>query len=84
MDTTVIIVAYKSEHLIEKNINKFHKTNQIIVIDNSQDESLKKNIESKYKNVNVILNENKGFSQAANLGARYTDTNIYYFAALII
>jgi GT2 family glycosyltransferase len=81
MDTTVIIVAYKSEHLIEKNINKFHKTNQIIVIDNSQDESLKKNIESKYKNVNVILNENKGFSQAANLGARLAKTKYLFFCS---
>ena len=58
MDTTVIIVAYKSEHLIEKNINKFHKTNQIIVIDNSQDESLKKNLNLSKK----IKLENFGLS----------------------
>tara|TARA_B110000008_G_scaffold77867_1_gene79393 strand:+ start:295 stop:1104 length:810 start_codon:yes stop_codon:yes gene_type:complete len=81
MDTTVIIVAYKSEHLIEKNIDKFQKKNQIIVIDNSQDEGLKKNIEYKYKNVKVILNKNKGFGQAANLGARLAKTKYLFFCS---
>lgn len=81
MDTTVIIVAYKSEHLIETNINKFNKKTQIIVIDNSKDENLKKNIEFKFKNVKVVLNENNGFGQAANLGARLAKTKYLFFCS---
>ena len=81
MDTTIIIVSYKSEHLIEKNIDKFNKETKIIVIDNSQDENLKKNIEYKFKNVKVVLNENKGFGQAANLGARLAKTKYLFFCS---
>ena len=44
MDTTVIIVSYKSDHLIEKNIAIFDKETKIIIIDNSQNKNLKRDI----------------------------------------
>ena len=81
MDTTVIIVSYKSDHLIEKNIEKFNKETKIIIIDNSNDKNLKINIENKYKNVTVILNINKGFGQAANLGAKLANTKYLFFCS---
>ena len=49
MKTTVVIVSYKSDHLIEKNIEKFDNQTRIIVIDNSQNINLKNNLEHKYK-----------------------------------
>lgn len=81
MDTTVIIVSYKSDHLIEKNIEKFDKETKIIIIDNSSNKNLKKNIENKFKNVTVILNINKGFGQAANLGAKLANTKYLFFCS---
>ena len=42
MDTTVIIVSYKSEHLIEKYCN-FSKETKIIIVDNSKNITQKKN-----------------------------------------
>jgi len=81
MDTTVIIVSYKSNHLIEKNIEIFDKKTKIIIIDNSQDENLKKDIEKKHENVSVILNLNKGFGQAANLGAKLANTKYVFFCS---
>ena len=81
MDTTVIIVSYKSDHLIEKNIEIFDKKTQIIIIDNSQNKNLKRDIENNYENVTVILNLNKGFGQAANLGAKLAKTKYVFFCS---
>lgn len=81
MDTTVIIVSYKSDHLIEKNIEIFDKKTKIIVIDNSQNKNLKNNIEKNHENVTVVLNLNKGFGQAANLGAKLAKTKYIFFCS---
>ena len=81
MDTTVIIVSYKSDHLIEKNIAIFDKEIKIIIIDNSQNKNLKENIENNHENVTVILNSNKGFGQAANLGAKLAKTKYVFFCS---
>ena len=81
MDTTVIIVSYKSEHLIEKNIAIFSKETKIIIVDNSKNINLKKKIENKHRNVTVILNLNQGFGQAANLGAKLAKTKYIFFCS---
>ncbi len=54
---SVIIVSYKSEYVIENCINSIDNQIEIIVIDNSNNEYLKKKIESKYKNVRCILSK---------------------------
>ena len=81
MNTTVIMVAFKSESLIFKNIENFPNNIKIIIIENSGNFDLKEKIESNYKNVKVILNENKGFGQAANLGAKCADTKYLLFCS---
>ena len=81
MNTTVIIVSYESEHLIEQNIKSYDENTKIIVIENSENFSLKNKIERKYKNVEIILNKNYGFGQAANLGAKLTKTKNIFFCS---
>ena len=79
MDISVVIVSYKSEHLIIKNIEKFNKNTRIFVIENAEDKTLKEQIENKFRNVKVILNKNRGFGQAANLGAELAKTKYIFF-----
>ena len=68
---SVIIVSYKSEHVIENCINSIDDQIEIIVIDNSNNDSLKKKIETKYKNVRCILSEkNLGMGAGNNLGIK--------------
>jgi len=81
MNTTVIIVAYKSEKIIENNLNKLDANCRIVIIDNSQNENFKIYIEKKYKNVKVVLNDNKGFGQAANLGVKLAATEYIFFCS---
>ena len=54
---SVIIVSYKSEYVIENCINSIDNQIEIIVIDNSNNEDLKKKIEAKYKNVKCIFSK---------------------------
>ncbi len=68
---SVIIVSYKSEYVIENCINSIDSEIEIIVIDNSNNNDLKKDIESKYQNVKCILSkENLGMGAGNNLGIK--------------
>ena len=52
---SVVIVSYKSEHVIENCINSIGSEIEIIIIENSNNIEFKKKIENKYKNVKCIL-----------------------------
>jgi N-acetylglucosaminyl-diphospho-decaprenol L-rhamnosyltransferase len=78
---TIIIVSYKSNHIIHNCLNSIDKDIKIIVIDNSNDRSFKKNLEMKYKNVYCITSsKNLGMGAGNNLGIKIAKTDF----ALII
>ena len=81
MNTTIIMVSFKSEILIEKNIERYNSNVKILVIENSFDNNLKSRLENKHENVEVILNKNHGFGQAANLGAKLAKTKYIFFCS---
>ena len=71
---SVIIVSYKSDHVIENCINSIDSEIEIVVIDNSNNIQLKKKIETKYRNVKCILSkENLGMGGGNNLGIKNVD-----------
>lgn len=68
-DLTVIITTFKSDLKIENCLNSINPQIKVIIIENSQSESFRVNIEKKYKNVECILpEENLGYSKTNNLG----------------
>ena len=68
---SVIIVTYKSDHVIENCINSIDSEIEIVVIDNSNNDKFKDKIETKYKNVKCILSkENLGMGGGNNLGIK--------------
>ena len=71
---SVIIVSFKSDHVIHQCISSIDKEIEIIVIDNSNNTKFKKNIEEEYKNVQCILSsKNIGMGAGNNLGIKNTD-----------
>ena len=72
---TFIIVTFKSEHIIRECINSLPKDSKIIIVENSQNEKLKKDLESEYSNIEVIVQENKGMGAANNIGIKLTKTD---------
>lgn len=77
--TTAIIVSYKSKWIIENCIKSIEKNTKITVVENSNDYKLKKSLEKKYKNLKVIMNNNNGFGNAANIGALKAKTKYLLF-----
>ena len=76
---TVIIVTFHSAKIIQRVLNAIDKDIKVIVIENSQDEKLKSILESKYKNVKVIIPKtNLGNGGGINLGLKMLPLNIHY------
>ena len=76
---SVIIVSFKSDHVIHKCINSIDNQMEIIVVDNSNDVEFKKEIERKYNNVKCILSSsNIGMGAGNNLGIKNV-SNDYAF-----
>lgn len=76
-DITIIIIAYKSEHIIHKCLKHINEKYNIIIIDNSNNLKFKKLIEKKYNNTKVILANNIGFGPAINLAASKVKTKYF-------
>ena len=71
---SVIIVSFISEHVIHRCINSIDKEIEIIIVDNSNNQKFKKNIEEQYKNVKCILSKNNiGMGAGNNLGIKNTN-----------
>ena len=68
---SVIIVSFKSDHVIHRCISSIDKEIEIIVIDNSNSTKFKSNMEEQYKNVKCILSsKNIGMGAGNNLGIK--------------
>ncbi len=76
---TVVIPSFHSSKLIEERILEIDKEIPIIVIENSRNIELKKKIENKHKNVNIIIpDENLGFGKAFNVGIKNSKTEMVF------
>jgi len=68
---SVIIVSFKSDHVIHRCISSIDKEIEIIVIENSNNTKLKKKIEEQYTNVKCILSSaNIGMGAGNNIGIK--------------
>ena len=76
-EITIIIITYKSEKIIYDFIKKIPSTIKTIIIENSQNYELKKDIEEKYKNISVYLKENNGVSSALNFAVEKVETKYF-------
>ena len=74
-DLSVIITTLKSEEKIYQCLDSLPSNIKVLVIENSNNESLKNSIESTYSNTKCYLTgANKGYSVANNLGLSKVDT----------
>ena len=68
-DITIIITSFKSEKKIIPCLQSIGQNTPILVIENSNDLTLKKKLESLYPNLKCILSEeNLGYAKGNNLG----------------
>jgi len=71
---TIIFVSFYSKKKVIKYLKQFNNEFRVIIIENSNDKSLK-NLINKYSNVEIIFNSvNQGFGKGSNLGLRKVKT----------
>ena len=74
---TIILIAYKSEKLINAFVKKIPNTIKVIIIENSNNFLLKWKIEKKYKNIKVYIRKNEGVSVSINYAVKKTKTEFF-------
>ncbi len=76
---TLVFLSYHSAHHIRRIMKNLDNKYQVIVMENSSDENLKKELEQKYKNIHVeICRENLGFSKAMNIAIKLSKTQYVF------
>ena len=74
-DITFIIVTYQSEHIIKNCLDSLPRDSKKIIIENSNNINLKRDLESKYDNIEVILSQNIGMGAGNNIGLKLCKTS---------
>ena len=65
---TLVIVTFKSQHIIDQCLQSIDSNIKIIIVENSKDKDFKNYLEKKYKNVSCILsNDNIGSYSITNM-----------------
>jgi GT2 family glycosyltransferase len=73
---SIVIVSFKSDHVIHDCIQSISDQIKIVIVDNSNDENFKKSIEKKYNNVECVLSSiNLGMGSGNNLGLKHVKTD---------
>ena len=75
---TFIIVTFKSTDIIHECIESLPKNSNIIVIENSNDQELKEELEKKYSKIKVVVQENSGMGSANNKGIKLSKTDYVF------
>ena len=74
-DLTVVIVTFKSQKNIHSCLDTIPKDIKVLVIENSNNEKFKLDLEKKYSNVEcIIIGSNKGYAVGNNIGLRKVKT----------
>ena len=63
---SLVLIIYRSEKIINKFIKKIPKQLQTIIVENSNNRKLKKEIEKKYKHIKVYIKKNNGVASSLN------------------
>ena len=75
---SIIIVSFKSEIIIKRCLKSINKKINVVVVDNTNNQNFKKDIESKYKNVKCISSKNIGMGAGNNLGLKFIKTDFAF------
>ena len=73
---TIVIVTFKSEHIIERCLDNIGPNYNIIIVENSNDINLTNRLKTKYKNLQCInIGYDSGFAFALNRGIEMVETD---------
>ena len=74
-DITVVITTFKSGEKIKNCLNSISREYRVLLIENSNDLKVKKNVEKEFSNVECVLTgSNLGYGKANNIGLKKVTT----------
>jgi len=74
---TVVLISHKSKDLVINIIKKIYNKFDIIVIDNSNDLTLEKQIKENYSKITIELINNNGYGAAINYACKLVKTKYF-------
>ena len=77
-EITFVIVTYKSESIIQYCLNTLPSDSKKIIVENSNNINLEKELKLKYDNIEVIPSENVGMGAGNNIGLKSCKTQYAY------
>ena len=77
-DITFVIVTYQSENIVKNCLDSLPKDSKKIIIENSNNISLEKDLRAKYDNIEVIFSKNVGMGAGNNIGLKACKTKYAY------
>lgn len=77
-DITFIIVTYQSENIIHNCLESLPKVSKKIIVENSNNINLGKQLKAKYDNIEVINSKNIGMGAGNNIALKACKTNFAY------
>jgi GT2 family glycosyltransferase len=77
IDVTIIIITYKSENIIYDFVKKIPSSLKTIIIENSENYDLKKDIEKKFQNISFYIQRNEGVSSSLNFAVAKVETKYF-------
>jgi len=77
-EITFVIVTYKSESIIQDCLNTLPSESKKIIVENSNNINLGKDLKLKYDNIEIILSENIGMGAGNNIGLKSCKTKYAY------
>jgi len=76
-ELTVVLISHKSKKLITRFVKEIYDKFEIIIIDNSNDRELEKEINQDYSNITLKFVENNGYGAAINYASKLIKTNYF-------
>ena len=78
-ELTIVFSSYASEKFLIKILKNIDKNFKSVVIENSLNKNIKKNLEKKFKNVKVIIpKKNLGLAKSYNIGIKNSKTKYVF------
>ena len=76
-EVTIVIVSYKSKKIL-KFIKNLSENYRILIIENSDDKSIKYEIEKLFQNVEIYFTRNIGYGSSANYARTKIKTDYFF------
>ena len=75
---TFVIVTYQSENIVKNCLDSLPKDSKKIIVENSNNINLEKDLRAKYDNIEVIFSKNVGMGAGNNIGLKACKTKYAY------